>query len=116
MRYFGIYDFKQLGRITLKEYRMMMRAFSLRMLDKERDMHWQAWLCHVVKNTKRRGKKDVPQFRSFPAFFDYEKLENRLLGYEETSEEETEFARLMLLANGEKTESPQTGTELEEET
>jgi len=48
-----------------------MKAVRLQLLDKERDLHAQAWLNVQAKATKQRGKKVVPYFKSFDAFFSY---------------------------------------------
>jgi len=69
MRYCKIYDPVQLGRITLRQYMLMIKAVRLQLLDKERDIHAQAWLNVQAKATKQRGKKTVPYFRSFDEFF-----------------------------------------------
>lgn len=52
---------------------MRMRAFNLARVDKEYDMHLQAWLNHAVTATKEQGKKQVPVYKKFQDFFDYEK-------------------------------------------
>ena len=49
----------------------MAKAIRMQMLDKERDIHAQAWLNQQAKATKQRGKKTVPYFRSFDEFFSY---------------------------------------------
>ena len=69
MRYCQIYDFQQLGRITLRQYDMIMKSVQLQNEDKSQDMHLQAWLNHVVKNTKKQGKKEVPVFKSCDSFY-----------------------------------------------
>jgi len=58
---------------TLFEYEAKMHAFELRKVDKEHDMHKQAWLNEVVSQTKKQGKKQVPMYKSFKDFYDYEK-------------------------------------------
>lgn len=50
-----------------------MHAFRLAQIDKEYDMHLQAWLNHQVTLTKEQGKKQVPVYTSFKDFYDYEK-------------------------------------------
>ena len=69
MRYCGTFNPVQLGRITLKQYVLMMKAVRLRLNDKERDIHAQAWLNVLAAATKQRGKKTVPYFNSFDDFF-----------------------------------------------
>ena len=69
MRYCDIYDPVKLGRITLTQYYLMMKAIRLKLVDKQRDLHIQAWLNTQVKATKQRGKKTVPYFKTFGDFF-----------------------------------------------
>jgi len=69
MRYCHIYDPMKLGRITLRQYFLMMKAIRLQLIDKERDLHAGAWLNVQAKATKQRGKKTVPYFRNFDEFF-----------------------------------------------
>lgn len=52
---------------------MRMKAYRLAQVDKEYDMHLQAWLNHAVTTTKEQGNKHVPVYKSFKDFFDYEK-------------------------------------------
>lgn len=52
---------------------MRMKAYHLARVDKEYEMHLQAWLNHVVTATKEQGKKQVPVYKSFKEFYDYEK-------------------------------------------
>lgn len=59
--------------LTLEEYRLRMKAYQLRRVDKEYEMHLQAWLNHAVTATKKQGEKYVPVFKEFKDFFDYEK-------------------------------------------
>lgn len=98
MRYFEIYDFKTLGRITLKQYFLMLKSYNLKRIDKERDMHWQSWLNLVVQNTKKQGKKTIPLFRSFDNFFDYEKALEQIKGKTESSDD-NELRKLLIAAN-----------------
>ena len=60
--------------MTLFEHRIRMKAYQLSDIDRERDMHWQAWLNWQVQATKRSGKKIVPIYKNFKQFFDYEKF------------------------------------------
>lgn len=59
--------------MTLYEYDLKMRAHNLARVDKEHDMHLQAWLNYQVTATREQGKKQVPVFKKFEDFFDYKK-------------------------------------------
>lgn len=69
MRYCEIYDPVKLGRITMRDYQLMMKAVNYKLVDKQRDLHVQAWLNVQAKATKQKGKKTVPYFKSFAEFF-----------------------------------------------
>jgi len=56
-----------------------MRAYQLQQIDKEMDMHMQAWLNHQVTASKEKGKKQVPVYSKFKDFYDYEKRINEVI-------------------------------------
>lgn len=66
--------------LTLYEYQMRMKAFNLARIDKEHDMHLQAWLNHAVTATKEQNKKQVPVYKKFKDFYDYEKRSKEVEG------------------------------------
>lgn len=72
-RYLGYTSLYDIEVTTLYEYQMRMRAHRLTRIDKEYDMHMQAWLNHLVTATKEQGKKHVPVYKDFKSFFDYKK-------------------------------------------
>jgi len=76
MRYCEIFDPVKLGRVTLRQYYLMMQAIRLQLIDKQQDLHMQAWLNMQVKATKQRGKKTVPYFKTFGDFFKHPDKEN----------------------------------------
>lgn len=63
---------------------MKMKAYRLAQVDKDFEMHKQAWLNHLVTATEEKGKKQVPKFKHFKDFYDYEKA------LKETEQEEKE--------------------------
>lgn len=81
LKFETLYDIEVL---SLREYSLKMRAFRLARIDKEYDMHLQAWLNHQVTTTKNVGSKDKPKmepvFKDFKSFFDYEKAVSALEG------------------------------------
>lgn len=58
--------------MSLKEYLYRMRAYQLKRIDKQHEMHMQAWLNHIAGSTKEQGKKQVPVFKRFEDFYNYE--------------------------------------------
>lgn len=62
------------------EYEAMMYAYRLKAIDKQYDMHVQAWINHQVTATKEQGKKQVAVYRKFSDFFDYEKAIKEIEG------------------------------------
>lgn len=74
IRYFGMSDFAEINRMTLYEYDVRMTAYRLKQVDREYEIHLQAWENWNVQATKKQGKKrQVPVFQTFKQFFDYEK-------------------------------------------
>jgi hypothetical protein len=80
MRHCNLFDPLVLGRMTLREYALRMKAVQLQKLDRERELYWQAWLTQQAQATKKQGKEIVPYFRDFDAFFDYEQRQAEILG------------------------------------
>lgn len=98
-------DFKSLYDVevlTLKEYQLRMKAFNLALVDKEYDMHLQAWLNHTVTATKEQGKKQVPVYGNFKEFFDYEKRLKEVEGkkVKEITEKQRKMALIAARVNG----------------
>lgn len=80
MRYLNMTDFTEINRMTLYEFEMRMIASDLRRVDREYEIHLQAWANWNVQATKKSGKrKRVPVFRTFKQFFDYEEAEQGIL-------------------------------------
>ena len=77
-----------------------MKAEALRRLDKERDIHLQAYLNNAVTATVNRGKREVPKYQQFQQFFDYDKYKKEILGTKETKDtKKQKIKQLVLLAN-----------------
>jgi len=91
IRYLGMNDFAEIGRMTLYEYDMRMTAYRLRQVDREYEIHLQAWLNWNVQAMKKKGKhKRVPVFKTFRQFFDHKKCIRDIL---EGESEEGRLAR-----------------------
>lgn len=59
--------------MTLYEYEARMHAFRLSQVDREKDVHLQAWLNHKATAMKKQGDKQVSVYPKFKDFYDYEK-------------------------------------------
>ena len=83
--------------MTLHEYSVRMKAVELQRLDKQYDIHLQAWVSQQAKAVKKNGK---PVYRTFDKFFDYKKEEQKILGtIEKDAEEESPLIELIGMAN-----------------
>ena len=72
----------EIKRMSLAEYRIRMKAYKLRRLDRENEIAYQAWLNREVQATKKRGKSTVAYYKRYKDFFDFEERENMILGKE----------------------------------
>ena len=80
LRYLGFQDKTAIGRMTIKEYSLRMKAYRLKHVDELYMMHLQAWLNNQATATKQKGKKTVPFFKSFEDFFNIAEEEKKILG------------------------------------
>ena len=80
LRYLGFQDMTAIGRMTIKEYGLRMKAYRLKHVDELYMLHLQAWLNNQATATKQKGKKTVPFFKSFDEFFDIQEEEKKILG------------------------------------
>lgn len=82
--------------MTFPEYLYRMKAHSLSRVDKEYDLHLQAWLNEQVGATKKQGKNSVPLYKNFKDFFDYNKAIETIKGAESSSlsDEHKRMARI----------------------
>ncbi|AIM25227.1 hypothetical protein [Melissococcus plutonius] len=83
LRYLGINEFKEIKRMSLREYELRMTACQLRMLDDRQKIYEQAWANQQVQATKKSGKKSIPVYDTFEKFFNYKKFEQEILGHRE---------------------------------
>jgi len=67
-------DLYEIEVMSYFEYQARLYAFRLSEVDKEYDMHLQAYLNNLVTATDK-GK---PKFKDFKDFFDYEKQINEI--------------------------------------
>lgn len=83
-------DFKSIDQVealTFQEYRLLMKAQALKQIDRERDLYLLAWNINQVKATKGKGKSIRPVFKNFKDFFDYDKLQDRVLNRTQSTED-----------------------------
>lgn len=80
MRYLGITSFLEIGRMTVAEYRLRMKAWRLKRLDEDSFIYRQAWLIAQAQGYDKKGK---PVYKTFKEFFDFQKQENLILGIDE---------------------------------
>lgn len=78
-------DIREIERMTLYEYELRMTAWQLKTIDEDYNVHKQAWINRQVQATKTRGKKEVPYFKNFKEFFDYESQLQEILGTDSVS-------------------------------
>ena len=78
-------DLVDIERMTIYEYQIRMTAYQISELDESRKLHEQAWLNKQINATKQIGKKEVPYFKTFKEFFDYDSKLNEILGVEKSN-------------------------------
>lgn len=79
-RYCGFTSFDQVDRVTIPEYRMLVKAARLREADKDYRNHLVAYLTLRAKDKKKVGKKLQYVYPTFKDFYDADKAEERALG------------------------------------
>lgn len=59
--------------MSVWEYELRLKAYKLRMVDRDFEIHEQAWMNREVKAEKKSGKGRKPIYRRFDEFFNYKK-------------------------------------------
>ena len=99
----GVKSFDDIDRMTIPEYEMRIKAYQYEELDKQRDLHYLAFLNQAVQSTTGKGKSQKMKYTSFDKFFDYDKLAKQIDGgseqIEEMDEHKKELLRLIKKAN-----------------
>ncbi len=87
--------------MTFAEYLYRFKAYKLRRVDEEYDIHLAAWLHQQAGATKKQGKDTVSAYKSFKDFFDYEKrlADVDALKPKELNSQHKRMARLAARAN-----------------
>lgn len=89
--YFGMVDFAEIGRMTLQEFQIRKKAYLLQKIEREEDIHLQAWANRAIEATRKDGKY---QFRKFKDFYDKDKRLRSVLTFAPTEQEK----RLLAIA------------------
>ena len=85
IRYLGIDNFDEIDKLSLREYNILMQAHNLKQVDKALELHMAAWLHIQAGAMKQSGKRQVPVYRKFKDFYDYDKALNEARGEKEPS-------------------------------
>lgn len=84
-RYLGFKNLDQVDNITPYEYRLLMKSKELQIVDKQYEIHLQAYLNMAASARKPVGKKIKPVYMKFDKFFDYQKQLDRVMGIKKKS-------------------------------
>lgn len=80
-RYLDYRSFDEVDKLTMKEYRLLMKACEYKRVDKEYWVHLGAYLTVVAKAEKRVGRtKSKPVYNTFKKFYDYESALKKVKG------------------------------------
>ena len=94
--------FEEVDDMLLPEYHLLMKAYTLTKLDRERDIWLNAFATNVATGTKQVGKKTVALYPKFKDLFDYDKYEKEILGTKEVKvDKNARMKRMILEANKE---------------
>lgn len=77
LAFFGMNDLREIGQMTLKEYNLRKKAYLLKRVQIDEDLHLQAFLNRNVKATTSDGKKY--KYLKFKDFFDKDKRLEQLI-------------------------------------
>lgn len=70
VRYLGITDIDKINRLTIPEYRLLLKGSQLRLEDIDERQHWQAFLNFKAQGTDEKGR---PTYRTFKSFYEEDK-------------------------------------------
>lgn len=84
-RYLDFKSLEQVDNITPYEYRLLMKSKELQIVDKQYEIHLQAYLNMSAQARRRAGKKMKPVYTKFDKFFDYQKELDRVMGIKKKS-------------------------------
>lgn len=92
---------QEIETLTVREYTLLMKAHRFHRVDREHDMHMEAWLHRAAGATKQVGQKEVGLYKKFKDFFDYEARVKEIEAPKKPklSKEHKRMARLAAKAN-----------------
>lgn len=80
MRRFGITDLNEIDCMTFREFRLRMKAYELKRLDKEYQIALLAWQIREIDARTKSGKNNYKYvYDRFEKFFNFEEHENMIL-------------------------------------
>lgn len=82
----------------MKDYELLIRAYKLKRLDREREIHLQAWVINQAKATKQMGGKTYPVFKDFNSFFNFDKRQKQITNEKQDVSKKREQERLKRIA------------------
>ena len=84
-RYLDFKNLEQVDNITPYEYRLLMKSKELQIVDKQYEIHLQAYLNMTAQARKQVGKKQRMVSTRFDKFFDYQKQLDKVMGIKKKS-------------------------------
>lgn len=84
-RYLDFKNLEQVDNITPYEYRLLMKSKELQIVDKQYEIHLQAYLNMTAQARKQVGKKQRMVYTRFDKFFDYQKQLDKVMGIKKKS-------------------------------
>lgn len=88
-----------IGRLTLYEYDLLMTGNNLKGVDDMHHFHLQAWLNRQVSATQKKGKSEVPVYKEFQKFFDYDKCLKKVMHQSQLPKDDDGFYDMLFRAN-----------------
>lgn len=75
---YGVSSILEAKRMTLEEFNVRKRGYLMKRLEREREIHLQAYLNRLIKATDKSGKKYL--YKDFNEFYNEAKARNAVLG------------------------------------
>lgn len=84
----------------MHQYKLMKKALRLKQVDDDQKVHWLAYNSFRAQATKKQGSKEVPVYKTFKQFFNYEE-ELKRAESELSDEKDSPFKDLIEFKRGE---------------